>query len=226
MTRSEQLYTANIVDTVIFRSLGKSPSPQLSSLKQAVAEADAELWVSPSIYRELTNYGENPPNNPYLDTGIEEGWIRVGTPLPNNRNTTFDSVTDPIEQAQHLADEYLNQQSKYPNTNNWRDASVVALAVRLFEQNTRIRIITHTADTALAQACARIPPEFGYYDIKSRYYNPPQKAKKTVPNRRIAFVEYKIGMRSLQRKIQNQSITSRTSRSPPAGAASVSAVAG
>jgi len=55
MPRSEQLYTANIVDTVIFRSLGKSPSPQLRSLKQAVAEADTELWVSPSIYRELTN---------------------------------------------------------------------------------------------------------------------------------------------------------------------------
>jgi len=181
MPRSEQLYTANIVDTVIFRSLGKSPSPQLRSLKQAVAEADTELWVSPSIYRELTNYGEDPPRNPYLDTGIKEGWIRVATPLPNNRNTAFDSVTDPVEQAQHLADEYLNQQSKYPNTNNWRDASVVALAVRLFEQNTRIRVITHTADKTLAQACARIPPEFGYYDIESRYYNPPQKAKKQFP---------------------------------------------
>ena len=181
MPRSEQLYTANIVDTVIFRSLGKSPSPQLRSLKQAVAEADTELWVSPSIYRELTNYGEDPPRNPYLDTGIKEGWIRVATPLPNNRNSAFDSVTDPVEQAQHLADEYLNQQSKYPNTNNWRDASVVALAVRLFEQNTRIRVITHTADKTLAQACARIPPEFGYYDIESRYYNPPQKAKKQFP---------------------------------------------
>jgi hypothetical protein len=181
MNRSEQLYTANIVDTVIFRSLGKSPSPQLRSLKQAVAEAGTELWVSPSIYRELTNYGEDPPSNPYLDTGIEEGWIRVATPLSKNRNTTFDSVTDPVEQAQHLADEYLNQQSKYPNTNNWRDASLVALAVRLFEQNTRIRVITHTADRTLAQACARIPPEFGYYDIESRYYNPPQKAKQQFP---------------------------------------------
>jgi len=181
MTQSEQLYTANVVDTVIFRSLGKSPNPQLRSLKQAVVEAGTELWVSPSIYRELTNYGKKPPSNPYLDTGIEEGWIRVATPLPNNRDTAFDSVTDPVEQAQHLADEYLNQQSKYPNTNNWRDASVVALAVRLFEQNTRIRVITHTADKALAQACARILPELGYYDIESRYYNPPQKAKQQFP---------------------------------------------
>lgn len=77
MTQSEQLYTANIVDTVIFRTLGKSPIPQLRSLKQAVAEADTDLWISPSIYRELTNYGEDLPNNPYLDAGIEEGWSRV-----------------------------------------------------------------------------------------------------------------------------------------------------
>ena len=116
MTQSEQLYTANIVDTVIFRSLGKSPSPQLRSLKQAVAEAGTELWVPPSVYRELTNYGVEPSENPYLDMGIEEGWIRVATPLPNNRNTAFDLISDSVEQAQHLADEYLNQQSKYPNT--------------------------------------------------------------------------------------------------------------
>jgi hypothetical protein len=118
MNRSEQLYTANIVDTVIFRSLGKSPSLQLRSLKQAVAEADTELWVSPSTYRKLTNYGEDPPRNPHLETGIEEGWTRVATPLPNNRDTAFESITDPVEQAQHLTDEYLNQNSKYLNTNN------------------------------------------------------------------------------------------------------------
>lgn len=181
MTRSKQQHTANVVDTVIFRSLGKSPSPHLESLEQAVAEADTELWVSSSIYRELTNYGTNPPRNPYLDTGVEDGWIRVATPLLGNRNTPFDSVHNPVKQAQHLTDEYLNQQSKYPEINNWRDASVVALAVRLFEQNTRIRVITHTADERLARACARIPPEFGYYEIESRYYNPPQKAKQQFP---------------------------------------------
>ena len=51
----------------------------------------------------------------------------------------------------------------------------------MFEQNTRIRIITYTADANLAAACTRIPPEFGYYDIKSRYYNPPQPAKTEFP---------------------------------------------
>jgi len=175
------MYTANIVDTVIFRSLGKSSSSHFQSLKDAVEQAGTELWVPSPIYRELTNHGTEPPVNPYLDDGIEEGWIRVAIPLVGNRDDTFESVTDPVEQAQHLADEFLNQQSKYPVLNNWRDASIVALAVRLFERNARIRIITHTADEGLARACVRIPPEFGYHEIESRYYNPPQTAKDEFP---------------------------------------------
>jgi hypothetical protein len=175
------MYTANIVDTVIFRSLGKSPSPYLKSLKRAVEAAETELWAPAPIYRELTDYGTTPSVNPYLDDGIEEGWIRVATPLPGKRDDAFESVTDPVAQAQHLADEFLNRESKYPVTNNWRDASLVALAVRLFERNVRIRVITHTADEGVARACARIPPESGYYEIESRYYNPPQTAKEKFP---------------------------------------------
>lgn len=175
------MYTANIVDTVIFRSLGKSSNPYVQSLKNAVEKAETELWVPSTIYRELTNYGTEPPVNQYLDDGVEDGWIRVAIPLTGNRDDAFDSVTDPVEQAHHLADEFLNQQSKYPVLNNWQDASIVALAVRLFEQNARIRIITHTADEGLARVCARIPPEFGYHEIESRYYNPPQTAKGEFP---------------------------------------------
>lgn len=175
------MYTANIVDAVIFRSLGKSPNPHWQSLKQAVQQAETELWVPADIYRELTNYGVDPPVNPYLDEGVENGWIRVATPLPGNRGDAFDAANNPSEKAQHLANNLLNRESKYPVTNNWRDASIVALAVRLFEHNTRIRVITHTADESLARACTRTAPEFGYYDIKSRYYNPPQTAKDTFP---------------------------------------------
>jgi hypothetical protein len=176
------MYAANIADTVMFRNLGKYPSPYLQSLKRAVETAETELWVPAAVYRELTEYGNaDSPASPYLDTAIEEGWVRVATPLRSVRDDAFESIEDPVEKAQHLADEFLNQQSKYPVTNNWRDASLVALAVRLFERNIRIRVITHTADEGLAKACARIPPEFGYYDIESRYYNPPQTAKHEFP---------------------------------------------
>ena len=176
------MYTANIVDSVIFRNLGKHPSPHLQSLKHAIKTAETELWVPATVYHELTDSGNaDSPVNPYLDTAIEEGWVRVATPLPSVRGDAFESVDDPVERARHLADEFLNQQSKYPVTNNWRDASLVALAVRLFERNIRIHVITHTADEGLAKACARIPPEFGYYDIESRYYNPPQTAKHEFP---------------------------------------------
>jgi hypothetical protein len=40
----------------------------------------------------------------------------------------------------------------------------------------------HTADKRLAEACARIPPEFGYYDVASRYHSPPQTAKAEFPH--------------------------------------------
>jgi hypothetical protein len=175
------MYTANIVDTVMFRSLGKHPNPYVESLKRAVKTAGTELWVPSTIYRELTDYGGCSPVNPYLDDAIEDGWVRVATPLPGVRSDTVDVVDDPVTEARHLADKFLNQASKYPVANNWRDASLVALAVRLFERNTRIRVITHTADESLAKACARIPPEFGYYEIASRYYNPPQTAKQEFP---------------------------------------------
>lgn len=175
------MYTANIVDTVIFRSLGKPPNSQWQSLKRAVVQAESELWVPATIYRELIDGGADLPVNPYLDAGIEEGWIRVATPIPGGRDDRFESVTDPVEKARHLADDFLTQKSKYPVTNNWRDSSVVALAVWLFEHNARIRVITHTADESLAQACALVPPEFGYYEIESRYYNPPQTAKHEFP---------------------------------------------
>ncbi|MFO7834312.1 MAG: hypothetical protein R6V31_09740 [Halohasta sp.] len=86
-----------------------------------------------------------------------------------------------MRNARVVADEWLTQRSTYPETNNWRDAALVALAVRLFEENARIRVLTHTADKSLAEACARIPPEFGYYEIRSRYYNPPRTAQTEFP---------------------------------------------
>jgi len=176
------IYTANIVDTVLFRNLGKHPSPHLQSLKRAVERAETEIWVPAAVYHELADTGSaNSPVNPYLDAAIEDGWLRVALPLPHDRTAGFDSSAGPVAKARFIADGFLNQQSKYPETNNWQDAAIVALAVRLFNLNARIHIITHTADKSLARACARIPPEFGYYDIKSHYYNPPQTAKAEFP---------------------------------------------
>jgi hypothetical protein len=98
------MYTANIVDTVIFRSLGKPPNSQWQSLVQAVVQAESELWVPATIYRELMDSSADPPVNPYLDAGIEEGWIRVGTPIPGGRDDRFESVTDPVEKSRYLAE--------------------------------------------------------------------------------------------------------------------------
>jgi hypothetical protein len=64
------MYTANIVDTVLFRSVGKHPNRYLQSLKQAVTAAGTEIWVPATIYRELIDSGQEPAVNPYLDPGV------------------------------------------------------------------------------------------------------------------------------------------------------------
>jgi len=175
-----RMYTANIVDTVVFRSLGKHPNSHLDRLEDAVEQAQTEIWVPERIAEELADHGPDGTTNPYLDHGIENEWIRVVS-LPDPARDSADTESGLAMEAFREANHFLDQHSKYPTTNNWRDAAIAALAVHLFEQNKRIRVITHTADELLAKACAIIPPEFGYYDIASRYYHPPATAKEQCP---------------------------------------------
>lgn len=175
------MYTANIVDTVVFRSVGKPPNSHFNALKQAVEQAGTEIWVPQPVHDELADHGVEPPENPYLDEGIREGWIRLEDPLPDHQSFDQQTTTEVAAKAWDEADAFLDRNSKYPTTNNWRDASLVALAVRLFEDNKQIRIIIHTADELLTKACASIVPEYGYYDVAARYYNPPRTAKHEFP---------------------------------------------
>lgn len=174
------MYTANIVDTVVFRALGKPPNPSFKSLRQAAREAEAELWVPATIYKELLDgrvTGDSGPVNPYLDGAVEEGWLRIATPLSGSRDDGWGETHSDTEKARYLTGSYLNRESKYPETNNWDDSSIVGLIVRLFEGHERMRVITHTADEKLAKACTAIPPEFGYHDVRSEFYKPPQSVK-------------------------------------------------
>lgn len=175
-----RVYTANIVDTVVFRSLGKHPNSHLDRLKDAVKQAQTEIWVPELIYEELADHGTDGTTNPYLDHGIDDGWIRVVS-LPDPESDSADAESGPTMEAWQEANHFLNQHSKYPTTNNRRDGTIVALGVYLFERNKRIRVITHTADELLAKACAIIPPEFGYHEVVSRYYHPPATAKEQFP---------------------------------------------
>jgi len=69
-----EIYTANIVDTVVFRSLGKHPNTHLDTLRDAVETAQPEPWVPELIYEELADQGpDSTASNPYLDHGIEDG---------------------------------------------------------------------------------------------------------------------------------------------------------
>jgi hypothetical protein len=65
------MYTANIADTIIFRSLGEEPNLRLQTLKRAVKEADTEIWVPPVVYHELTDTSEvDAPASPCLLSGM------------------------------------------------------------------------------------------------------------------------------------------------------------
>ena len=55
-----------------------------------------------NLYRELADYGGSSPVNPYLDAAIEDGWVRVATPLPGVRNDTFDVEDTPDMPAEFL----------------------------------------------------------------------------------------------------------------------------
>ena len=92
------MYTANIADAVIFRSLGKSPNPLLDSLQTAVEQADTELWVPASIYRELTDYRSCKAKTPPFRAGIQpttlmqstaDGKTGYSTPIDTINKTVF-----------------------------------------------------------------------------------------------------------------------------------------
>jgi hypothetical protein len=121
------LYTANIADTVMFWNLGKHPSPHLQSLQRAIKKAGTEIWVPGAVYHELADDGTaESPANRHLDGAIEDGWLRVATPLPRDRASGCDASADPVEKARFIADEFLNQQNKFPGSNDWTDTALVA----------------------------------------------------------------------------------------------------
>lgn len=173
-------YTANLVDTGVFRAIGKPPNVHYDALKDAVTTADATLHLPATIYEELGGSSETdefPAGSDYVDDAIREGWITVAEPLPGARTDDYEDVTAPVERSRHDAHQVIANLTNHPKTvNQWDDTALVGLAVRLFEQNERIRIIVHTTDQALSKAVRVVVPHYGYYEIKSRYY-PPQSVQ-------------------------------------------------
>jgi len=159
-------YTANLVDTGIFRAIGKPPNEQHDKLRAAVESADTTLHIPATIYEELgwdTTADEFLSGSEYVDEAIRDGWVIVADHLPG-------SLADDAHRV-------IANVTNHPKTvNQWDDTALVGLAVRLFEQNKRIRVLVHTTDHALSKAVRVVVPHYGYYEIKCRYY-PPQTVK-------------------------------------------------
>lgn len=172
-------YTANLVDTGIFRAIGKPPNEQYDKLRAAVASADTRLHIPATIYEELggdTTADAFPSGSEYVDEAIRDGWVIVADQLPGSFADDED-ITSPVERSRHDAHRVIANVTNHPKTvNQWDDTALVGLAVRLFEQNERIRVLVHTTDRALSKAVRVVVPQYGYYEVKCRYY-PPQTVK-------------------------------------------------
>jgi len=172
------MYTANIADTVMFRTWG---STRVRTYRKSARKKLPEPNLGASMaYHELA------------DTGVPTR-RRIRTSIRLSKKGGFSSISitaqrgsiglDQLEKARfRFADEFLNQQQNKVS----RDEQLAGCGVGRVGSSIvrceclRIHVITHTADENLVKACARIPPEFGYYDIKSRY-NPPQTTKVEFP---------------------------------------------
>jgi hypothetical protein len=178
------MYTANIVDTGLFRAIGKPPTESYETLRAVVTTAEATLHIPSVIYEELGGEpaAETPPSgSDYVDRAIDDGWVTVANPVSGTFADAFVDAGSPVERARHDAHQVIATLTNHPQTvNQWDDTAIAGLTVRLFEQNQQLRIIVHTTDKALATAVRAVVPQYGYYDIKTRYY-PPRTAKDRFP---------------------------------------------
>jgi hypothetical protein len=179
-------YTANLVDTGVFRALGKPSNKHYDKLKTAISSVGVTLCIPATIYRELGGdiAGEEfPSGSGYVDQAIRDGWVTVADCLPGNRTDEYEDLDSSVEKSRHDGHRVIAELTNHPQTvNQWDDTALIGLAVRLFEQNERIRILVHTTDRALAKAARVVVPEYGYYDIKTRYY-PPRTVKARFPEK-------------------------------------------
>jgi hypothetical protein len=175
----ETTYTANLVDAGLFHILGKTPNSGFSALRAAVDEAGTVLRLPPTMYEEVggdPTADRYPSGSPYVDAGISEDWIGVTDPVPGVEEDSYPDAETPAAESRHVARAYIAEKSKHSTANEWNDTVLVGAAVRLFERNERMRVIVHTNDRKLARAALRVPPEYGYYDIRVELYDPSEVA--------------------------------------------------
>jgi len=76
---------------------GSTRVPHLQKLKSAVEDAEPKFGCSSGLHKLADTRSADSPTNPYLDTAIEEGWLRVSPSLPGDRTEGFDSSAGPVE---------------------------------------------------------------------------------------------------------------------------------
>lgn len=159
----------NIVDTGIFRAIGKPPNPDYDTLTRIVrTETGSVIQLPRPIYRELggdPDADAYPSGSPYVDDALRAGWVELADPIEETS-----PVTDAVRDARNIIEAEIN----HPKTAVLdEDLSLVGLAIQLFERAEAIHINLFTTDDPLRKAATIVVQYYGYYDFDV-YFAPPQ----------------------------------------------------
>jgi hypothetical protein len=161
--------TVHLLDAGIYRSLGKPPNQDFSTLRDILLKADrSEIKIPRPIYAELGGNPDaesQPSGSPYVDDAIREGWATVGPPVPDSS-----PVSDAVEDARFV----MQQKLTHPQTAVVEaDLSLIGVAVDLFERAETIHVNLFTTDLPLHETATAVVQYYGYYDLDA-YFAAPQ----------------------------------------------------
>lgn len=184
------MYTANVVDTVTLRCLGRPPNRHHDELRRVLDDLDRRMTITATTDTELGS-NSRVAGNPFADDLIEAGYCRVARPVEDPVDRAFGSIDErssdlsTVAQARYHAFDVIDDQTRGQTVvrNAWRDTAIVGLVTRLFEANERLRVIVHTCDGPLERAVESVVPFLGYHDVRARQYDPGRDTKRRFPTR-------------------------------------------
>lgn len=90
----------NILDTGVFRAIGKPPNTDYDELRTILTRFETEVHLPRPIYAELGGDPEadsQPSGSDYADEGIREGWIKIADPIVDSS-----LAADAVRDARHV----------------------------------------------------------------------------------------------------------------------------
>ncbi|ELY97275.1 hypothetical protein C482_13615 [Natrialba chahannaoensis JCM 10990] len=90
----------NVLDTGIFRGIGKPPSAAYDDLETIITDHTVEIQLPRPIYAELggdPTADQQPSGSDYVDQAIRDGWIDIAAPVADS-----EPVDAAVQDARHV----------------------------------------------------------------------------------------------------------------------------